>query len=90
MDGQSCDSQMSLDKMAREELVREKTDETGVTWRKVYFGGGIHFDNWLAQAKELGEVQVEEVSPEGLECFEKGDEKLFRIWVKEGEINDVT
>ena len=53
MDGQSCDSQMSLDKMAREELVREKTDETGVTWRKVYFGGGIHFDNWLAQAKKL-------------------------------------
>ena len=78
MDEQSCDSQM-----AREELVKEKVDESGARWRKVYFGGGAHFDNWLAQAKELGEVQVEEVNPEGLECFEKSDEKLFRIWVKE-------
>ena len=78
MDEQSCDSQM-----AREELVKEKIDENGIKWRKVYFGGGEHFKNWLAQAKELGEVQFEEVKPEGLECFEKSDEKLFRIWVKE-------
>ena len=83
MEGLSCDSRMSRQKMAQEELVRQKTDENGVTWRKVYFGGGEHFKNWLAQAKELGEVQVEEVSSEGLECFEKSDEKLFRIWVKE-------
>jgi hypothetical protein len=34
-------------------------------------------------------VQVEEVSPEGLECFEKGGEKLFRIWVKAGPSTDV-
>jgi hypothetical protein len=74
---------MSQEKMAQEELVRDKVDENGVKWRKVYFGGGIHFENWLAQAKELGEVQVEEVSPEGLECFEKGGEKLYRIWVKD-------
>jgi len=75
---------MSQDKMAREELVRGKVDENGVKWRKVYFGGGAHFENWLAQAKELGEVQIEEVNPKGLECLEKSDEKLFRIWVKEG------
>jgi hypothetical protein len=85
MDEQSCDSPMSRQKMATEELVREKTDKNGIKWRKVYFGGGAHFQNWLAQAKELGDVQVEEVSPEGLECFEKSDEKLLRIWVKEGQ-----
>jgi len=89
MGEQSCDSQMSQEKMAQEELVRDKVDENGVKWRKVYFGGGIHFENWLAQAKELGEVQVEEVSPEGLECFEKSGEKLFRIWVKDEPAVDV-
>jgi len=83
MDGQSCDSQMSQEKIAQEERIREKTDDNGATWRKVYFGGGTHFENWLSQAKELGEVQVEEVNTEGLACFEKSDEKLFRIWVKE-------
>jgi len=80
---------MSQEKMAQEELVRDKVDENGVKWRKVYFGGGIHFENWLAQAKELGEVQVEEVSPEGLECFEKSGEKLFRIWVNDEPAVDV-
>ena len=69
--------------MSQEDLVKERVDENGATWRKVYFGNGAHFENWLAQAKELGEVQVEEVSHEGLGCFEKSDEKLFRIWVKE-------
>jgi hypothetical protein len=57
-------------------------DEQGHTWRKAYFGGGEHFKNWLAQCKELGEVEVEEVGSTGYKCFEEGGEKLYRIWVK--------
>jgi hypothetical protein len=44
--------------MAQEELVKERVDEKGNKWRKVYFGGGAHFENWLDQCRELGEVQV--------------------------------
>jgi hypothetical protein len=70
------------DRMAAEDLVREKTDAQGNKWRKVYFGGGTHFENWLAQCKELGEVKVEEVDPTGYECFEASGEKLYRIWMR--------
>jgi hypothetical protein len=70
------------ERMAQEELVRERVDEEGNKWRKVYFGGGAHFRNWLDQCRELGEVQVEEVDPTGYKCFEDGGEKLYRIWVK--------
>ena len=35
------------ERLAEEELVRERTDEKGNMWRKVYFGGGSHFSNWL-------------------------------------------
>jgi len=35
------------ERLAREELVREKVDDKGNRWRKVYFGGGAHFRNWL-------------------------------------------
>jgi hypothetical protein len=69
-------------KMAEEEMVRERVDGQGNKWRKVYFGGGEHFKNWLAQCKELGEVMVEEVDSTGFKCFEEGGEKLYRIWVK--------
>jgi hypothetical protein len=69
--------------LAREELVREKVDAEGNRWRKVYFGGGEHFRNWLEQCRELGEVEVEEVNPAGFRCFEAGGEKLYRIWMKE-------
>ena len=68
--------------MAEEERVREKVDEQGNRWVKVYFGGGQHFRNWLEQCQELGEVQVEEVSPQGFRCYEDGGEKLYRIWLK--------
>ena len=34
------------ERMAEEDLVREKIDENGNKWRKVYFGGGEHFRNW--------------------------------------------
>lgn len=70
------------ERMAEEELVQERIDENGNKWRKVYFGGGAHFRNWLEQCKELGEVEVEEVDPTGFKCYEEGGEKLYRIWVK--------
>ena len=69
-----------------EELVRERTDDEGNVWRKVYFGGGTHFKNWLEQTIELcgkENVEVEEADPSGLKCFEEGGEKVYRIWVRE-------
>ena len=69
-------------RMAEEELVKEKTDEEGNKWRKVYFGGGAHFRNWLEQCKELGEVMVEEIDSTGYKCFELAGEKMYRIWMK--------
>ena len=71
------------ERLAQEELVREKVDEQGNRWRKVYFGGGAHFKNWLEQCRELGEVEVEEVDATGFRCFEESGEKLYRIWMKE-------
>jgi len=70
------------ERMAEEERVRERVDAQGNRWTKVYFGGGEHFKNWLAQCKELGEVMVEEVDSEGFKCFEESGERLYRIWVK--------
>jgi hypothetical protein len=70
------------ERMAKEELVKEKIDEDGNRWHKVYFGGGKHFQNWLEQCKELGEVMVEEVDSTGYKCFELAGEKLYRIWMK--------
>lgn len=73
------------ERMAEEELVKERLDEKGIKWRKVYFGGGTHFRNWLKQCRELGEVMVEEVDPTGFKCFEEGGERLYRIWMKADE-----
>ena len=70
------------ERMAQEELVKERIDENGIRWRKVYFGGGAHFQNWLDQCKQLGEVEVEEANPTGFKCYEEEGEKLYRIWVK--------
>jgi hypothetical protein len=70
------------ERMAEEEQIKEKMDSEGNRWRKAYFGGGEHFQNWLAQCRELGEVMVEEVDSSGYTCFEEGGEKLYRIWVK--------
>ena len=72
---------------AEEDKVRERVDEHGVSWKKVYFGGGTHFKNWLDQTIELrGEanVVVEEADATGLKCFEQGGEKMYRIWIREG------
>jgi hypothetical protein len=70
------------ERMAEEEQLTERIDADGNRWRKAYFGGGEHFQNWLAQCRELGEVMVEEVDSTGFTCFEEGGEKLYRIWVK--------
>jgi hypothetical protein len=71
------------ERLAQEELVKEKIDAQGNKWRKVYFGGGAHFRNWLEQCRELGEVEVEEVDSKGFKCFEEAGEKMYRIWMKE-------
>ena len=71
--------------MAQEESVKEKLDESGNKWRKVYFGGGTHFGNWLSQYKEVyGEenIEVEEVDSCGLVCFDKSGDKTLRIWAR--------
>ena len=71
-----------------EDKVREKVDARGNKWRKVYFGGGPHFQNWLEQTIELcgkNNVEVEEVKIAGLSCFSEGGEGMYRIWVKEGK-----
>jgi len=70
------------ERMADEVRVKEKIDDQGNRWTKVYFGGGEHFKGWLAQCEELGEVLVEEVDPTGYRCFDEAGEKLYRIWVK--------
>jgi hypothetical protein len=70
------------ERIAEEDLIQERIDAKGNRWRKVYFGGGEHFKNWLTQCRELGEVMVEEVDSTGYKCFEEGGEKLYRIWMK--------
>jgi len=82
VDQQECSEGTLKERIAEEELVQERIDEEGNRWRKVYFGGGEHFENWLAQCRELGEVMVEEVDSRGYKCFEDGGEKLYRIWIK--------
>ncbi len=80
-----ADQEMTIrEKMAQEELVEEKIDRQGNKWKKVYFGGGAHFRNWLAQYQELGfEIEVEEIDSTGFKCFEDSGEKMHRIWIKE-------
>ena len=70
------------ERMTQEEIVKEKIDEKGNRWRKVYFGGGTHFRNWLNQCRQLGEVQIEEIDPKGLKCYEESGERLYRIWMR--------
>ncbi len=72
-------------RMAEEDGIREKVDNNGVRWSKVYFGGGTHFQNWLSQVIELkgkDNVEVEEADSSGFQCFEKSGEKMYRIWIR--------
>ena len=82
------------ERMAVEDLVRERVDGEGNIWRKVYFGGGAHFRNWLDQTIELcgkENVEVEEIDSRGFKCFEEGGEKMYRIWVKKSaQASDLT
>jgi len=73
-------------RIAEEDTLREKVDENGNRWIKVYFGGGAHLRNWLDQFIELkGEenVKVEEADSRGFQCYEESGEKMCRIWVKD-------
>ena len=76
-------------RIAEEEKVRQRVDEDGTRWTKVYFGGGAHFRNWLSQFVELkGEenVKVEEADSKGFQCYEESGEKMYRIWVKDSNL----
>ncbi len=76
------------ERMAEEERVKEKIDDEGNRWLKIYFGGGSHFKNWLSQSRELGEVTVEAIDSTGFKCFEEGGEQLYRIWLKRDSIKE--
>ncbi len=71
-----------LNKMPDDGTTQEKIDKDGNVWNKVYSGNGTHFQNWLEQCKELGDVMVEEVEPIGFTCYEECEEKMFTIWMK--------
>jgi hypothetical protein len=76
-------------RIAEEDMFREKVDEEGNRWTKVYFGGGAHLRNWLSQFIELkGEdnVRIEEIDSRGFQCFEESGEKMCRIWVRDTNI----
>lgn len=78
--------QKILQRMDEEERLKEKVDDQGCRWTKVYLGGGTHFQSWLNQVIELkGEanVEVEEVDSEDFQCYKESGEKMYRIWVKE-------
>jgi hypothetical protein len=73
-------------RIAQEETFREKVDEDGNRWVKVYLGGGAHLSNWLSQIVELkgkDNVRLEEIDSSGFQCFEKNSEKMCRIWVRD-------
>ena len=77
------------ERMAEEERILERVDKDGNRWKKVYFGGGAHFRNWLSQFVELkGEenVKVEEADSRGFQCYEESGENMYRIWVKDADV----
>lgn len=77
-------------RMAEEEKSRQRVDEEGHGWTKVYFGSGAHFRNWLSQVIELKgkqNVMVEEADPRGFRCYEESGEKMYRIWVRENAVH---
>ncbi len=89
----TCSERILLTRVAEEEEIREKIDKDGTRWDKVYFGGGLHFQNWLSQIIELKgqeNVQIEEVDSRGFQCFEESGEKMYRIWIKNNDTNNNT
>ncbi len=78
--------QRDNERLSEEERVHEKVDKAGNRWKKVYFGGGAHFRNWLSQCLEIyGEsnIETEEIDSTGLQCYEESGEKMYRIWVRD-------
>jgi hypothetical protein len=76
------------DRIRREESVRERIDQKGTKWKKVYFAGGAHFRNWQSQCIEIyGEhnIEIEDIDSTVFKCFEESGDKLYRIWVREGD-----
>jgi hypothetical protein len=68
-------------RIAEEEKIREKVDDDGTGWTKVYFGGRANLKSWLSQFVELrGEenVKVEEADSTGFQCYEESGEKMYR------------
>ena len=73
---------LTRQRIAEEETLREKVDDNGTRWIKIYFGGGAHFSKWLSQFIELkGEenVKVEEADSTGFQCYEESGEKMYHI-----------
>jgi len=73
------------ERMRQEEQIKEKKDEEGNKWQKLYFGGGPHFRNWLEQSIEIygkENIETEEIASTGFKCFEEGGEKIYRIWAR--------
>ena len=71
--------------LREEERVLKKDNPDGTTWRKIYFGNGAHYKNWLDQCIEIyGEenVQVESIDHSSLPCF-RSNSIVFRIWVRD-------
>ena len=76
-------------RMAEEGKIQQRADEDGTRWTKVYFGGGAHFRNWLSQFVELkgeDDIRVEEADSKGFQCYEESGEKMYRIWVKDSNL----
>jgi hypothetical protein len=79
------DKPVVLTGIREEEQVREKWDNHGNRWEKVYCGGGDHFKNWLQQYEEIygkENISIEKANPSGFKCFEEGEEVMYRIWVR--------
>ena len=78
-------------RMAEEETIQHKVDIDGTRWTKVYFGGGLHYKNWLSQCIELKgieNVETEVIDAAGFRCYEQSGEKMYRIWVKDTSIEN--
>jgi len=76
-------------RMAEEERILERLDKSGNRRIKMYFGGGAHFRNWVGQFVEVkGEenVNMEEVDSIGFQCYEKSGEEMYRVWVRESNV----
>ncbi len=72
-------------RIQEEQMVKERYDENGNRWQKLYFGGGAHLQNWLQQCIEIyGEknIELESLDSKGFRCFEESGEQIYRIWAR--------